>query len=578
MRNRTHRIFRFLMMLLAIILLHQESYGQKNVKKKNKVLSEEEIYQSDFYFIEAEKFYLIEDFAKALDMFSRSLEINNQNSAAHYKIAEIYMLDDKFLDALPHALKAIEIDPDNKYYYLLNAKLSIELGDYPSAAANYEELFKRFDGNDDYLFDLANIYEYIDESEKAIAIYDRIEHIYGQYLQITQQKEKIYLKLKQTENAQGEWLKLVEFSPSVEHYKGYINFLNNQGKFDKATEMLNKAIEENPDDNSLLLLHARSKFEKGDIDKSLELLKIPFADRSMSPYDKVSSLVKYLPNLQEGTATTDKILSLCNILAETHTDDYSVLSLIGDINYQLKKVDEALVYYLRAIQKDETKFEVWQNILVIETQLGKYESVIKHAEKAKEIFPNQALLYFYEGSTYLIQKQYKEAAYEMERGVRYARKNPNLLTVLYGQLGDAYNATGNYQKSDASYEKALEIDSENDYALNNYSYYLSLRGEKLDKAEVMSASLIERYPDNFSYLDTYAWVLYKSGKLKEAKKILEKAIKLNGVDGIIIEHYGDVLFNLGRKEEALAQWQKAKDVGRASDLIDKKIADRKLYE
>ncbi|MEL6561426.1 MAG: tetratricopeptide repeat protein [Bacteroidota bacterium] len=166
----------------------------------------------------------------------------------------------------------------------------------------------------------------------------------------------------------------------------------------------------------------------------------------------------------------------------------------------------------------------------------------------------------------------------MERGVRYARRSPELQVAFYGQLGDSYNALGNYQKSDASYEKALQLEPGNEYALNNYSYYLSLRGEKLEAAESMSASLIEKFPDNSSYLDTYGWVLYKSGKLKEAKRIFERAVKLNTAGGIIFEHYGDVLFKLGRKEEALAQWQKAKEVGSASNLIDKKIADRKLYE
>jgi len=45
-----------------------------------------------------------------------------------------------------------------------------------------------------------------------------------------------------------------------------------------------------------------------------------------------------------------------------------------------------------------------------------------------------------------------------------------------------------------------------------------------------------------------------------------------------LEHYGDVLYQLGEKEAALQQWQKAKQTGKASDLIDKKIKDKKLYE
>ena len=578
MLNKKHKITILMVALMFSMLLQVESYGQKRTKKKSKVLSEEEIYQSDFYFIEAEKFYLIEDYAKALDMFNRSLEINEKNGAAHYKIAEIYVQDEKYLEALPHAIKAKEIDPDNKYYYILNARLNEKLGDFESAALNFEELFKRFEGNDDYLLDLADIYESLNEKEKAIEVYDRIEHVYGQYLQITQQKAKTYLELKMPEKAKDEWLKLIAFSTESAHYTGYIKFLIEQQEVDEAIKVIDQAIIDNPEDNSLLFLSSNSEFEKGNLEKSVETLKKPFSDRSVSPNAKVRSLVKFLPQLEEGTIVADRIMVLCDILIKMHPEENTVYSLTGDINYQLKREDEALRYFLLSLERDESRFELWQKVLTIELQSRKYDSVIVHAEKAKEVFPNQAILYYYKGSAYFNQKQYKEAVYEMERGVRYARRTPELQVAFYGQLGDSYNALGNYQKSDASYEKALQLDPGNEYTLNNYSYYLSLRGEKLEAAESMSASLIEKFPDNASYLDTYGWVLYKSGKLKEAKRIFERAVKLNGAGGIIFEHYGDVLFKLGRKEEALAQWQKAKEVGSASNLIDKKIADRKLYE
>ena len=93
----------------------------------------------------------------------------------------------------------------------------------------------------------------------------------------------------------------------------------------------------------------------------------------------------------------------------------------------------------------------------------------------------------------------------------------------------------------------------------------------------MSTRLVELHPNNSTYLDTHGWVLYVNGDFKESKKFLERAASLDD-DGTIIEHYGDVLFQLGNVEEAIVQWEKARDLGEASELIDKKIADRKLYE
>ena len=68
------------------------------------------------------------------------------------------------------------------------------------------------------------------------------------------------------------------------------------------------------------------------------------------------------------------------------------------------------------------------------------------------------------------------------------------------------------------------------------------------------------------------------GEYKEAKVYIEKALNGSDISGTIIEHYGDILFKLGEVDKAVMQWQKAKGMDESSELIDKKIADRKLYE
>ncbi|MCU0354765.1 MAG: tetratricopeptide repeat protein [Cytophagales bacterium] len=144
-------------------------------------------------------------------------------------------------------------------------------------------------------------------------------------------------------------------------------------------------------------------------------------------------------------------------------------------------------------------------------------------------------------------------------------------------LGDAYNGNGEYERSDAAYEAVLANDPDNAAVLNNYSYFLSLRKQKLEKARQMSKRLVELHPDNASYLDTHAWVLYMLKDYKEARKHLEVAAK-SGDNGTILEHYGDVLYKLGEAEKAVEMWMRAKKAGETTDTIDKKIAQRKLLE
>jgi tetratricopeptide (TPR) repeat protein len=146
-------------------------------------------------------------------------------------------------------------------------------------------------------------------------------------------------------------------------------------------------------------------------------------------------------------------------------------------------------------------------------------------------------------------------------------------------LGDAYNATKEYDKSDKAYEEVLAANPNNDVVLNNYSYYLAMRKANLEKAERMSAQLVNNNPTNATYLDTHAWVLYVREKYRDAKKVIEKAVSTGMANATHIEHYGDILFKLGEVENAVQQWEKAKRMLTSSnEMLDKKIANRKIYE
>jgi Tfp pilus assembly protein PilF len=150
---------------------------------------------------------------------------------------------------------------------------------------------------------------------------------------------------------------------------------------------------------------------------------------------------------------------------------------------------------------------------------------------------------------------------------------------FYTYLGDSYYAKKNSKDAFVSYDKVLELDPKNTYVLNNYSYYLSLQVEDLDKAEKMAKKVVDQNDKNASYLDTYGWVLYKEKKYTDAEIWLNKALQ-NGGDSssVILEHYGDVMFQLGGLDKALSFWKKAKEKGKGSDYLDKKISDLKLYE
>jgi tetratricopeptide (TPR) repeat protein len=243
-------------------------------------------------------------------------------------------------------------------------------------------------------------------------------------------------------------------------------------------------------------------------------------------------------------------------------------------HYQLKAIDG----YRNFVSFDESKFNVWQNLLNLELQQNLFDSVVVHGQQALEVFPNQVWLFLVNGVAYSNKKEWTDAIFYFEEGVKRAVNNNQMLGLLYGYLGDSYHGSGNDKASDKYYDKALLINPNNELILNNYSYYLSLRGQNLDKANEMSLKLMRINSENLAYLDTYAWVQYKLENYEEAKRVIEKVINAKTANAENFDHYGDILFKLGEIENAKTQWIKAKELDNSTKNINEKIEQGKIIQ
>jgi len=257
----------------------------------------------------------------------------------------------------------------------------------------------------------------------------------------------------------------------------------------------------------------------------------------------------------------DQAYELAEILKKTHPDDPKSHSIYADFLSRDCKYKEARDEFRMVIALDSSKYIIWEQLLIMESELSDFTAMAKESKSAMELFPFQPLPYFFAGIASYQLKDYENAINILEKGVKYVIDNKILYVQFYSTLGDAYNQVNNNEASDGAYEKVLKVDPDNAYVLNNYSYFLSLRNEKLDKAEIMSKRACDLNPGSASNLDTHGWVLYKAGKFEQAKEYLEEALSKSGQNSpVILEHYGDVLYKLGKGDKALEYWQKAKSI------------------
>ncbi len=206
--------------------------------------------------------------------------------------------------------------------------------------------------------------------------------------------------------------------------------------------------------------------------------------------------------------------------------------------------------------------------------LEDYQSLANDSEKCIDYFPNYPLPYFFAGIGNYQLKDFVKAKAFLESGKEFVVNNNALLEQFYSSLGDIYNEMKNYDASYVAYDKVLKLNPDNSVVLNNYSYYLSLRNEHLDRAKEMAKKSVELDPYNSNNLDTYAWVLYKLEDYKGALEWIEKAYNnSSNASGVVLEHYGDILVKLGKKDEAMKYWKLAREKKDYSEFLDGKIKD-----
>ncbi|MBI1768467.1 MAG: tetratricopeptide repeat protein [Bacteroidetes bacterium] len=585
MNNKTILTF----LLVGLCCAGTSTFAQKNKKKpKEGTFTAVSATEAERIFTEGEKNFILEDYTKALFYFEQALEYAPDNATIHYKIAEIYLKGNTEND-LQRAGQSIEsalkLEKKNKYFYLLASQIYAHRHEYKKACEALKTMMKEIGGTEEHLYELAALYQEDDQPDEAIKSYNQAEATFGITELSSLQKQRVYLMKGKLDEAVAEGDKLIHAFPEDERFVlAQAEMLAQHGQAARGITYLEKFIVAHPDAGNAKMLRAGLYHDAGQEQKSRESVMKLMDDPEMTITSKVLMLGSYNAALSQNKSKKIKDAGLESFaqdlykkLEANYPSDPDVHLVGGDLYLMLEKNEEACAQYRMAIRSGTSSFEAWQNLLFLETHLGQADSVIVHAEQALEFFPNQAMIYYFSGIAYSRKKNYHEAERTLEQAKRLSSGNSNFLGEINSMLGDAYFASKDYDKSDKAYDDALIVNPNNEYVLNNYSYYLALRKTNLEKAEKMSALVVKNHPDNISYIDTYAWVLYQEGKYKEAKKIMERAFIGEKASATNYEHYGDILYQLGEIEDAVIQWQKAKSLHGDNEVLNKKITDRKIH-
>lgn len=554
-----------------------------------KLLSPQEREAAEALFIDGVKYLELDEPNRASEKLVKAWQIDPTNAAVNYKLAETSAKLNQLPEALAYGKAAVRLEPKNRFYYLLLAQLYTGQQQYEDAAEVYAGLLREVPDSEKYLFPLADLYILTSRYDQALEALGRAEKKFGVVEETALKKQQIYLKRHDLPKAVAEGEALIAANPlEVRYILGLAALLATNNDPGKAQEQVDRALRLAPDHPQALLLHADLRRRFDDAATAEQDVRRAFRSPDLDIDDRVRILVEYIKRLPPAETTPNPsdeqrqarqtALDLAALTVQTNPREAKAYAVSGDLQTLSGLKEEARASYLHAVRLDNSKFKIWQQIVLLDAELNQTDSLLRHSDRALALFPNQPLLYFYNGTALLVKKNYAKAARALEYGRKLVPDEPELRRQFDAQLGDVYEYLKQYDKSATAYEAVLAADPDNAAVLNNYAYYLSLRGQQLEKARVMSEHLVKLHPTTSNYLDTHAWVLYKLGQYEAARGFLEQALKDNP-DPDVLEHYGDVLWRLGRPEEAVQQWQRARQLQREpSDTLERKIHDKNLYE
>ena len=531
-------------------------------------------------FFDANKAKITDNKENAIDLFTECITEDPANDAAWYELALLYYTQKDITKSIQHAVKAWELDPDNTWYSLTLAGLYSSNSQPAEALKIYQKLYAANPGNTDYALELANTWLQLDKPQEAIDIYNQLESKIGVTEEFSMQKHRIYLAMGKEKKALEELEKLADANPGDSRILSLLaEFYNMQGNDDKTLKIYNKILEVDPENPYINISLADYYRKKGDIKKATESLKTGFANPYLDANTKVQIMMTYYSQTGEYDGIEQDVLELSRIITDMHPNEPRALLLRGEMLMMSEKWEEAIEVFRRVNTLDPGKYQVWENILRINAITDNYEMLAHESEQAIELFPVQPLPYYFNGYSNYQLKNYDKAIESLTTGVRFVLNDNAMLSDFYSLTGDAYHSSRKSSESFSAYESSLKYNPENAVVLNNYAYYLSLEGSNLPKAAQMAEKANLLSPDNPTYLDTWAWVLYKQGEFEKALVNMEKVIRLDTVpDAVVLEHYGDILYRLNRTTEALEWWRKAKALGVGSEFLELKVKDGKIHE
>lgn len=496
---------------------------------------------------------------EALKNLEQIIRMNPLNDAAYYQMAQIIGATGDMANSKIYLARAISISPENKWYIIMMAGLMYNHGMIDSTIYYYERLVKFNPGNEQLLMTLGNLYAENKEFDRAGRIFNMLDSKYGVNEISTIALARAMLSEGKFREAREKTEELIRQNPDEIIYRGMLaEIYRREGKPEMATQVYDELLKMNPDNPQAQLSLCEFMIEQRNFDELMALINTVILNDKISRENKIELLAEMM-EIDEIVKDHANNMEMAVRIAEAgYPNDDIVLLLRPELYERQEKPDFAALRLEEIIAMRPENYFAWERLLMVYYRLKRYKDLMIRGEEAATRFNRSFLAKMLYAAGASENGEYNIALNELRKAEILAGDEKEMLIQVLTSRGDVYYRMKDYDKAFETFERALEINSEDLTVINNYAYYLAETSIRLKEAEKMAKFVVERENNNSAYLDTYAWALYKNGKQRKAQKIMEKVLEQDEEPHAEwYEHYGYILKKRRKCEEAVKSWEYA---------------------
>ncbi|MDQ3018020.1 MAG: tetratricopeptide repeat protein, partial [Bacteroidota bacterium] len=421
--------------------------------------------------IEGKKYELLGDWEKAESVFKSILEIDVQNSVANYELSRTMAGAGKLSDALTYIRKAIRLEPDNEWYLLMEADIHERNNDLFSAMNIYDQLITLRPDRTHYYEMLISFSKKTGEKERLLSTLDKYEKIIGINESITRNRFETLDELGRTEEALAAINRLTEIYPHNLDYK-YLaaSYCRTKGMDEEAMQYYRQIIAINPADSRARLALAGAEKEDGNKSGYLQSIAPIITNTSLSIDVKMQELIPYVLEYSEkkDPALGNALQDIARQLVTAHPKEAKAYAMQGDVLSIMGKNEQAAGSYRMSTQLNGNVYAVWEQLINLLITTYAFDEVITEANRAIDVFPNQAYLYYAAGFGAFKKKRFDESLDMLNQAMVMTGKNISQKISVYNVLGMVYDELGEPDKSIEAFETALSLNPHSAETLSQY--------------------------------------------------------------------------------------------------------------